>query len=366
MDTLALIRPEIRDRDGLLDFSEAIKDHALATEREIGRLRKQPTDHEAISSLFRAIHNIKGDAMLCRYETASAIAHPIESVLARLRTDEIVFSELLAEAILLAIDRLELATEASVAGKTLEHLNLVALTEGFEHLATLNGQALESACARLIESVTGFRPANTQPAMSPLTAGTHTGASINDDLAFFRTLAQQLDARSPMLKGRSIRVTRLALETNALAGQPIAPEQLEAAALMHDLGMLLLPDELWLKVGQLSDDERAAMRRHPEYSAGLLQRMPGWAEAALIVRQHHEMPDGKGYPSQLGAADICAGANLLSIVDAFESVILKQAHRGKSRSFLRAIAEINASPNQFAPEWIEPFNRVIRTLLERS
>ena len=366
MDIIALTRPVIRDREALQDFAEAMKDHALATEREIGRLRKAPGDHDAVSSLFRAIHNIKGDAMLCRFATATAVAHPIESLLARLRADEIVFSEMLAEVILLAIDRLELATEAAQAGQSLEHLKLITLVGGIERLVSLSGTALETQCAKVIEETTGFRPAVVQPSITPGKPLPLDGPQIEADLAFFRSLALQLDARSPMLKGRSIRVTRLAQETNEIAGRPIAPAQLEAAALMHDIGMMLVPDALWLKGGQLSDEERALIREHPHYGAGLLVRMTGWEIAARIVNEHHEMPDGKGYPAGLPGGEICAGAKLLAIIYAFESVILKQAHRGRSRSLLRAVAEINANHNQFAPELIEPFNRVIRGILERS
>ena len=367
MDHNALTYPTILDREALNDFSDTLKDHALAAEQGIGRLRKNPADHEAVSGLFRAIHNIKGDAMLCRFETAALIAHPIESLLARLRAEEIVFSEVLSEVILLAIDRLELATEASQSRQDLSHLNLPTLVQGLEHLATLQGSALDAQCAAVIEDTTGFRPASTARAFGALTSPAERDPrNIDGDLAFFRTLALQLDQRSPMLKGRSTRVSRLCLETNELAGRPIPPDQLEAAALMHDIGMMLVPDALWLKVGQLTDEERASIREHPRYGAGLLERMNGWPLAARIVREHHEMPDGKGYPDALKGDSICAGAKLLAIVDAFESVILKQAHRGKSRSLLRAVAEVNANPNQFAPEWIDPFNRVIRTILERS
>ena len=92
--------------------------------------------------------------------------------------------------------------------------------------------------------------------------------------------------------------------------------------------------------------------------------MPGWEGAAEIVAQHHEMPDGGGYPNELWSANICAGAKIMAIVDAFEAVMLKHIHRGKNRSVLRAIAEINACDNQFAPEWIAPFNAIIRKTVE--
>lgn len=80
--------------------------------------------------------------------------------------------------------------------------------------------------------------------------------------------------------------------------------------------------------------------------------------------QHHEMPDGEGYPLALKADDICDGAKILAIVDAFEAVMLKHINRGRNRSVLRAIAEINACDKQFSPKWIEPFNRVIRQTVE--
>lgn len=83
-----------------------------------------------------------------------------------------------------------------------------------------------------------------------------------------------------------------------------------------------------------------------------------------MIAQHHEMPDGGGYPQGVKGDEICDGAKILAIVDAFEAVMLKHIHRGKNRSVLRAIAEINACDNQFAPEWIVPFNSVIRRTIE--
>jgi HD-GYP domain-containing protein (c-di-GMP phosphodiesterase class II) len=174
----------------------------------------------------------------------------------------------------------------------------------------------------------------------------------------------QLESRSPMFKGRTMRILRLALETNKTGGNKVDPVQLEAAVYLHDMGMMFLPEALWLKVGGMTVDDKKAMRNHPGYAAGFLQRMPGWEVAAEIVAQHHEMPDGGGYPNQISGENICPGAKILAIVDAFEAVMLKHIHRGKNRSVLRAIAEINACDKQFAPEWIGPFNSVIRKTIE--
>lgn len=108
------------------------------------------------------------------------------------------------------------------------------------------------------------------------------------------------------------------------------------------------------------------MSMHPAWVSGLLGRMPGWEEAALMVLQHHETPDGEGYPYGLVAGEIVPGARILALVDAFESVMLKHQHRGQRRSMLRAAAELNAAENQFDRAWLDPFNQVVRRMLETS
>jgi HD-GYP domain-containing protein (c-di-GMP phosphodiesterase class II) len=376
MDMLALTHPVVRDRDALQDFSDALKDQARAIESGVARLKRSPSEMPIVAELFRAVHNIKGDAALSRYDAAVLIVHPLENLLTRLRAREIAFSELLAEIILLTIDRVELAVESTLAGRPLEPLKLVALVHGLERLATLPDAELDAAVADLIAVVTGFRPASLQAfekravamrlaAAEPASGGAMGGLAAMKDLAFFQQLAHQLDHRSPTITGRSERVLQLALATNQAADSPLDPDQLAAATLLHDIGMMFLPDRLWLKPGKLNDEEKNLLQQHPHYAAGLLDRMPGWGEAARIVREHHEMPSGGGYPYGLEGDAICSGAKLLAIVDAFESVMQKQSYRGRSRSGLRAAAEVNANPAQFAPEWIAPFNRVIRQILER-
>lgn len=113
----------------------------------------------------------------------------------------------------------------------------------------------------------------------------------------------------------------------------------------------------------MTPDEKNILRTHPNFAAGILSRMEGWAEATEMVAQHHEMPDS-GLSKGLSGEQIVTAPRFLAIMNAFEAVMLKHINRGKNRSVLRAIAEINACDNQFSPEWIEPFNRVIRRTLE--
>ena len=366
MDIASIIAPAILDREALEEFGEVLTDRAPEVERDVARLRKSPGDREITASLFRAIHNIKGDASLCKFELGVAISHPIETMLARFREDDIEFSELIAEMILLAVDRLELATNALLTGKSLENLHLATLVQGLHELAQQPRQEIDLASASLIEAVTGFPPVipdiSSRAPRSASPNPEHKNAST--DLQFFRSLALQFESRSPLFKGRTMRILRLALETNKEARNAVDPVQLEAAVYLHDLGMMLIPESIWLKTGKMTPEDKIALRNHPGFSAGLLQRISGWGAAAEMIAQHHEMHDGGGYPNGLHDNQICAGAKILSIVDAFEAVMLRHIHRGKNRSVLRAIAEINACDNQFSPEWIAPFNAVIRKTIE--
>lgn len=365
MDITAILLPKARGRESLQEFIDDLTEQLPNIERDIARLKLTPGDKDLIARLFRALHNVKGNASICGVEIGVAIANPIEALLARLRADEIGFSDLLAEVILLAMDRLELSLEALAGNRSLASLKLLELVGGLEGLAGTDKDTVDERSVLLIEAVTGFRPAVAARALKPRgSVIARSPESVATDLRFFRSLSLQFEARSPLFKGRSKRLLQLALDTNQIAGSPVDPAQLEAAIYMHDVGMMFLPESVWLKVERLDDDEKRLLHGHPAQAGGLLERMGGWQEAARMVTEHHEMPDGRGYPKKLRAEQICAGAKILAIVDAFEAVTLKHRHRGQSRSILRAIAEVNACDNQFAPEWIGSFNAVIRRMVE--
>lgn len=357
---------QFRDIDFELfeEYATGLEEAVAGIERNVSQLASQPDDVVPVAALFRAFHNLKGDAALCRFEFGMQLAHLIESLLMRVRGGQLRFTAMLGEALLLALDRLELTVEAILAGKPAAHLRLEHLLDNLESLTSAPAANLDRAAADMIEQVSGFRPA-AKSASSSAAQSLRGGARIDagDDMAFFRLIARQLEQRSPLFDGRTARLLQLATAMNALGGQPVDPLQLEAAVYMHDVGMMMLPEPLWLRPGKLSEATWAQMHQHPYFGAGMLERMPNWAEAARIVAQHHEMPDGKGYPLGIKGAAISPGAKILAIADAFEAVMLKHRHRGQNLSLLRAAAEINACDTQFAQEWVGPFNQAVRKMI---
>ncbi|MDR2637069.1 MAG: HD domain-containing protein [Zoogloeaceae bacterium] len=367
MDIKEIIAPVIQDREILEEFSDSLQDKAVEIAYHVGQLKKTPGNQDLAGRISRALHTIKGEAAATKLELGVAITHHIEALFGRFRDGSVPFSEVFAEALLLALDRLELAVENLLRHTTLEDLKLVVLLQELEKTSRVPPDQVNAVCGEMIEAVTGFPSVVSADEIVPESRPpVIDNQDVAADLQFFRSFALQLENRSPFFKGRTNRILRLALEANKAAESPVDPVQLEAAIYMHDVGMLLLPERTWLKVGHLSAEDRLALRGHTSYGAGLLQRIPGWNAAAEMVAQHHEMHDGSGYPANLKGEDISPGAKIIAIVDAFEAVMLKHSHRGKNRSVLRAIAEINACDNQFAPEWTLPFNQVIKRTIGAS
>ena len=365
-----LLHAVVEDEEAFLDFRDALSDYAPRVESLVALLRSRPDSTDAMADLFRTIHNIKGDASLCRLNFLVPYVHAVENLLSRVRSGDVAFSSLFADVLLLSLDRLQLTVEVLASHGAFASLRLPEFTAGLEAMVDLApGKALDGACRDLINTITGVE----MPVDAELVNDSRIADEValperdaSDDLAFFRALALQYESRSALFVGRTARNLRLALLINQLGNGNVDDDQLSAAVYMHDIGMMFLRESVWVGNAKLSEEEGSQMKLHAGWAAGMLQRIPGWDLAARIVVQHHEKLDGSGYPAGLLGRQIEPGAQILALVDAFEAVMVKQIARGQSHSILRAVAEVNASDRQFDQRWIEPFNKAIRQMLQNQ
>jgi len=190
------------------------------------------------------------------------------------------------------------------------------------------------------------------------------GVEESEDFIFFRSLSEPLESRAKYWHGRAHRMLRLALKMNDQAGRPVEPNQLAAAVYMHDAGMALLPLETINNRGRLSEEQLEEIRRHPLVAYELLRYMKDWREAANIVLQHHEQPDGKGYPYGLTENEICDGAKILAIVDAVDARTHERAHATLlKRPLLRAAIELSKYIDiQFSEKWVDVFKQIFQEM----
>lgn len=142
------------------------------------------------------------------------------------------------------------------------------------------------------------------------------------------TLAMAVDAKDQVTHGHIRRVqilsTRLA---RALGASEDEVRALEAAALLHDLGKLAVPERILNKPGPLTPVEYEQMKSHAAIGAGILSRIEFPFPVVPIVRHHHENWDGTGYPDGLRGQHIPLGARILSVVDCFDALTSDRPYR---------------------------------------
>ena len=141
-------------------------------------------------------------------------------------------------------------------------------------------------------------------------------------------LASIVDSSTPFLTGESERVGCLALELGKRLGIPGSQlRALECAALLHDVGYVAVGNRILSKGEALQPEEWTAVTRHAETGAAIVGKMKGLRQASLIVRAHHERPDGRGYPRGLKGDEIPQAASILKVADAFVAMTTERPYR---------------------------------------
>ena len=108
---------------------------------------------------------------------------------------------------------------------------------------------------------------------------------------------------------------------------PEEHEALQAAALLHDIGKLAVPEHIISKPGRLTPEEFEKMKIHPTVGAEILEQVRFPYPVAPIVRTHHERWDGAGYPAGLKGEQIPIGARILSAVDCLDALASDRQYR---------------------------------------
>jgi diguanylate cyclase (GGDEF)-like protein/putative nucleotidyltransferase with HDIG domain len=126
-------------------------------------------------------------------------------------------------------------------------------------------------------------------------------------------------------------------------------EALRAAALLHDIGKLAVPEQIINKPGKLTPEEFERMKVHPIVGAEILERVAFPYPVAPIVRSHHERWDGTGYPEGLAGEQIPIGARILAAVDCLDALASHRQYRPAL-----PLAEAMTKVKDKAGAWFDP------------
>jgi putative two-component system response regulator len=145
-------------------------------------------------------------------------------------------------------------------------------------------------------------------------------------VATLSTLVRALEAKDPYLKGHSERVARLCSRMAIHMGfEDRDVDDLRTAGLLHDLGMIAIPDSVTHKQAALSEEEYRAVQEHVELGVDILKPLPHLARAVSYIGQHHERLDGSGYPE--GLREIPLASQILGLAEHFASLTEVRPHR---------------------------------------
>ena len=137
-----------------------------------------------------------------------------------------------------------------------------------------------------------------------------------------------LDLRDRETEGHTERVTEMSVvlaQALDISGEELL--NVQRGARLHDIGKMAVPDGILLKPGQLTDDERQVMARHPVFAKEMLSGIPFLRPALDIPYCHHEHWDGGGYPRQLRGEEIPQSARIFTIIDVWDALSYDRPYR---------------------------------------
>ena len=147
-------------------------------------------------------------------------------------------------------------------------------------------------------------------------------------LATIESLTMAIDAKDPLTRGHIQRVRVMAESLARAIGYPEEQmEGLKAAALLHDIGKLAVPEYILTKPGKLSSAEYSKIMIHPVVGADILSNVEFPYEVVPIVKHHHEKYDGTGYPGGLKGEDIPLGARIITVIDCYDALTTSRPYR---------------------------------------
>lgn len=173
-------------------------------------------------------------------------------------------------------------------------------------------------------------------------------------LRTIEALALAIDAKDHTTHDHLQRVRVYAVEIGKELGlEGFELEALKAAALLHDIGKLAVPEHIINKPGRLTPEEFEKMKIHPIIGAEILRRVNFPYAVVPIVRAHHEKWDGSGYPDGVKGEQIPIGARILSAVDCLDALVTDRQYR-RALPLDEAIAHVSSlSGKDFDPKVID-------------
>jgi putative nucleotidyltransferase with HDIG domain len=173
------------------------------------------------------------------------------------------------------------------------------------------------------------------------------------------SLQTAMEEKDEYTAGHTRRVTQLAMHIGDAVD--LSSEDLfvlRRAAQFHDIGKLVIDLSCIQKSGKLTTSEWELIKKHPEVGAKIVEPLQFMERESVIIRQHHERMDGKGYPDGIGGSDIHFLTRIITLADSFDAMTSRRNYR-RNLSANKAVTELrNCAGRQFDPELVDVFSGI--------
>jgi putative nucleotidyltransferase with HDIG domain len=185
----------------------------------------------------------------------------------------------------------------------------------------------------------------------------HLGKVNKVYVGAIEALAQAVDAKDQVTHDHVRRVQDRSLELARLLGvsDDLEMQAIKAAALLHDVGKLAIPEHILNKPGRLTPAEYEIMKRHAAIGADILSVIEFPYPVAPIVRHHHEHWDGTGYPDGIRGDAIPIGARILSVVDCYDALTSDRPYRPRMSEADAMKIITDRRGNMYDPDVVDAF-----------
>ncbi len=175
-------------------------------------------------------------------------------------------------------------------------------------------------------------------------------------------LSSTLEEKNALTQGHSKRVAKWAVAiAKQLNYSKEDIEKIEIAALLHDIGKVVIDNSIIDKPGKLAEKELDHIKLHPITGKKILSDITSLKDIPTIIEQHHERPDGKGYPYGLTLDEIHPLALIISVADAYDVMISLRPYKDNMLCTQGAIDELNANKGtQFGNKEVDVLVQIIR------
>ena len=175
-------------------------------------------------------------------------------------------------------------------------------------------------------------------------------------IGVFKTLLSTISIKDKYTLGHCERVSSYAVMIGKELNLDIKDiMSLQYAGLLHDIGKVEIPKSILNKINPLTADESETIKKHPVYSANILEPLDGMDRLIDYVIHHHERYDGKGYPHGLSGEEISLGARILCVADSFDAMLSERPY-SKASMMNEAFVELErCAGTQFDPKVVKAF-----------